>query len=168
MRPPSTPVTEQAALFNGVLGRLLRQRRRARGWSQRDLCERVTTSVSESVLGACEQGTQSMTVVQLLHVCDELGADAGALVSAAFAAAYPRHPVSPRTWLRFVDLARTDKPALQRLRGWATAQLRAAPAPHRPTAGLYLSGPTVNAMATVCGLPVDELHEQLRGLVATS
>lgn len=160
-------MTEQAALFNGVLGRLLRQRRRARGWSQRELCARVTTSVSEAVLGACEKGAQSMTVVQLLYVCDALSADAGELVSAAFAAAYPRHPASPQAWLRFVELARAEEPALQRLRGWATAQLRAAPASHRPTAGLYLSAPAVTAMATVCGLPVDELHEHLRGLVAT-
>lgn len=74
------PTADDDDRITRQLGRRLRARREARGWTRPDLAARLPSRPTEHTLLTYEHGTRRMTVERLIELCDALGEDAGDLL----------------------------------------------------------------------------------------
>lgn len=59
------------------LGNRIRERRKARGWTQEDLASRA--EIDRSYIGGVERGQRNLTFTMLCAICKALGCDVATL-----------------------------------------------------------------------------------------
>jgi transcriptional regulator with XRE-family HTH domain len=67
---PDYPIEQYEAAFMDALGEVIRERRTARDWTQRDLAE--TAGVHLNVIGSVERGRSSMRLSTLVLIAGAL------------------------------------------------------------------------------------------------
>ena len=133
--------------YQRILGEELRKLRTERGWTRKELGERLQSGISLQTLATYELGTRQCSVVRLAELCLALGE-------------------LPQNLLVRVDLADVvsdDQPELLPLRRWARGRLAAG-----GSSDVRFDRATLEQLASLCDLRTDELLTRLRKLSATT
>lgn len=145
--------------YQRALGDELRKLRKRRGWTRRDLNERLQSEISLQTLATYELGTRQCSVVRLVELClamDELPQN---LLARVHRRVFGDDPGQVRVNLTLV--AGDDSPDLGPLRRWARGMLEQTSARE-----VQLDQAALERMAELCGVNTQELVARLRGLPA--
>jgi transcriptional regulator with XRE-family HTH domain len=146
--------------YQRILGEELRKLRRRRGWTRKELNQRLQSEISLQTLATYELGTRQCSVVRLVELCiamDELPQE---LLARVHRRVFTDEPGRVRLNL---DLVIADEqPELLPLRRWAEDRLRQADRPASHEVQLDLAA--VERMAELCGIPAGDLLTRLRSL----
>lgn len=145
-----------APLYLRVLGDELRELRRGRGLSRKQLQERLAGELSEQALATYELGTRSCAVVRLVELCLAMGEQPEHLIARVGSRIFVQHTTP--LYLDVARLARSTTNELAPLRRWAQARLAVPGVPL--TIGLEQTA--LDCLAHLCGLPVVRLERLLR------
>jgi transcriptional regulator with XRE-family HTH domain len=166
----SCPVVEafhvhiDADSYQRVLGEELRNARRERGWTRKQLQQRLSSGISLQTLATYELGTRQCSVVRLAELCQALGVSPHDLL----ARVHQRLFAKERPGQIRVDLAlvvRDQQPELLPLRRWAQDRLsKAGPG---ATQGIHLDLAALEQLAQLCDLTTADLISRLRKLGTT-
>lgn len=149
-----TAVHVNGELYQQTLGKELRLLRKRRGWTRKQLNERLQSDISLQTLATYELGTRQCSVVRLTEICVALGEQPHELLERVDRAVFAPGDVQ-------VDLAKvavTDEPELLPLRRWAADRLAQ---PHA-NAQVRLNRAAIEHMAALCGLSPDALLDRLK------
>lgn len=150
-----------AATYQRVLGDELRQVRKQRGWTRKQLQAHLAAEVSLQTLATYELGTRQCSVVRLAELClalDVLPQDVLARVhERVFADDRPGH-----IRVNLVRVTQDRQPELLPLRRWAADRLNQASTGQATVVHLDLAA--LEQMAELCGLETIELISRLRAL----
>lgn len=145
--------------YQRVLGEELRKLRRRRGWTRKELGERLQTEISLQTLATYELGTRQCSVVRLVELCIALGEPPHELLAKVHRRMFAEQPGKVR-----IDLAATiadNAPELLPLRRWAQRQ----PAESDEAGGYaQLDRAAIDWLAKLCGLDIDVLLTHLQRL----
>ncbi|MEU6641976.1 helix-turn-helix transcriptional regulator [Saccharomonospora sp. NPDC046836] len=150
-----------ADTYQRILGEELRKLRKKRGWTRKELNQRLQSDISLQTLATYELGTRQCSIVRLVELClamDELPQN---LLARVHKRVFGEEPGRIR-----VNLARvvaTDQQGLEPLRRWAEGRLTQS-----SSADVLLDLPALDRMAELCGLPTQELIGRLRDLSVVS
>jgi transcriptional regulator with XRE-family HTH domain len=150
-----------AAGYQRVLGDELRRVRKQRGWTRKELQQRLDNDISLQTLATYELGTRQCSVVRLAELCVAMNV----LPHDVLARVHDRVFSDERPGHIRVDLATVvsdTQPELLPLRRWATDRLHQAPAGQSPEIHLDLAA--LEQMAELCGLATVDLISKLRAL----
>ncbi|HEX3789478.1 MAG TPA: helix-turn-helix transcriptional regulator [Pseudonocardiaceae bacterium] len=141
------------AAYPGVLGDELRQTRKARGWTRKDLQAHLESEISLPALAAYELGTRTLSVVKLVELCAALGTSAPELLGRVHARLSPGPSGTIDVDLR--TLATHARPELEPVRGLAARQVRDLPGDRPSVVALHPAA--IQYLAQLCDLPASEL-----------
>lgn len=139
--------------YQRVLGAELRRLRMLRGWSRRELVQRLQSDISSQTVATYELGTRQCSVVRLVEIC--LALDEGP------------HDLLGRVQLRVLSdavgriridlrkIVRDDQPELLPLRRWAREKLADNDDHHNSCVSLDISA--LERMAELCGVQTVDL-----------
>lgn len=147
------------AVYQRVLGDEIRRLRKRRGWTRKDLNDRLQSEISLQTLATYELGTRQLSVVRFVEICvalDELPHELMARVHARVFIETPGNSVQ----LDLSHLAAEDDPALWPVRRWAADKLRADP---RVTT-VTVDRAALAFLATLCGVERGDLLGRLRAV----
>lgn len=150
-----------AATYQRVLGDELRQARKQRGWTRKQLQGHLFGDISLQTLATYELGTRQCSVVRLAELCLAMEV----LPHDVLARVHDRVFSDERPGYVRVNLARVAQdrqPELLPLRRWATDRLGQAHTPQQQDVHLDLSA--LEQMAELCGIDTIELIRRLRAL----
>lgn len=153
----------EAAVYQRVLGDELRKVRKRRGWTRKELNERLQTEISLQTLATYELGTRQCSVVRFVELCaalEELPHEVMSRVHDRVFAGTPSGRVN-------VDLRRVVRDArveLSPLRRWAAGRLAGHLGPEPPI--VHLDIDALERLAELCRLETVELISKLRSLAA--
>jgi transcriptional regulator with XRE-family HTH domain len=137
-----------------ILGAELRDERRARGWTRKDLHSHLGRDLALQTIATWELGTRKISVQSLFDTCGALKL----LPSAVLAAVEARCEIGrDELAVDLRDLAVHGPPELAPARRWAHATLR----PGLPTRVLLIPE-AVRLLAELCEIEVSEMEEHLR------
>ncbi|WP_026197797.1 helix-turn-helix domain-containing protein [Sciscionella marina] len=145
------------ASYQRALGDELRRIRRQRGWTRKDLQERMPSEVSLQTLATYELGTRQCTVIRLVELCIALEHHPHEVL----ARVHDRVFGNDRSGKVKIDLgkvAKDDQPELRPFRRWARDRLGEVGA----TQEIALDLPALEQLAALCGLDTVELVSKLR------
>lgn len=145
------------ASYQRALGDELRRIRRQRGWTRKDLQERMPSEISLQTLATYELGTRQCTVIRLVELCIALDYKPQDLLARVQDRVFGQE----RSGKLKVDLARLvkdERPELQPFRRWARDRLDEPGTPHE----LHLDLPALERLAELCGLETVDLVGKLR------
>ena len=148
-----------AATYQRVLGDEIRRLRKRRGWTRKDLNERLQSDISLQTLATYELGTRQCSVVRFVEICialDELPHD---LLARVHERVFTDAPVG-RIRIDLRKVVRDRQPELLPLRRWATGRLAEEPGPHG--AEVHLDIAALERMAELCNLDNLDLITRLR------
>lgn len=154
---------DESTRYLQALGAELRRLRARRGWTRRDLKDRMQSDISLQTLATYELGTRQCSVVRLVELCLALGERPDRLlfrVHRRTSAALPGE-LSPDGRVR-VDLralAHSDQPGLESLRRWALMRLT-EPGSER-TPHVLLDRDALKWLAQLCGTTSEHLIDML-------
>lgn len=146
-----------------VFGDELRQARKARGWTRKQLQAHLTSGVSLQTLATYELGTRQCSVARLVELCRALGTGPAELLDAVDTRMSGR-PDTITVDLR--SLAATNHPALATARQWATTRLATHDSTAIPVA--ELSADALDRLAELCALEPTALITHLRPHIRTT
>ncbi|MGQ0841507.1 helix-turn-helix domain-containing protein [Actinokineospora sp.] len=141
-----------------LLGAELRRARRARGWTLRDLAERLPVDISRASVAGYEYGTQQCTVQRLIEICDALAVSAPRLLARVFTHSDTEIDLRTLAGHEPGDHDAGDFGELGPLRRWARATLDHNPA---ATGTARLDAASFHALATLCGITPADLAGRL-------
>jgi transcriptional regulator with XRE-family HTH domain len=153
-----------AETYQRILGDELRKLRRQRGWTRKELNQRLQSEISLQTLATYELGTRQCSVVRLVELCvamDELPQD---LLAKVHRRVFVDEPGRVR-----VDLTKViadTQPELLPLRRWAEDRLIHSTGAVAPEIQLDLAA--LERMAELCGIPTVDLVGRLRRLTTMS
>ncbi|SDX65032.1 Helix-turn-helix domain-containing protein [Amycolatopsis xylanica] len=150
-----------AETYQRVLGDELRKLRRQRGWTRKELNQRLQSDISLQTLATYELGTRQCSVVRLVELCvamDELPQD---LLAKVHRRVFTDEPGRVRVDLRKVIA--DAQPELGPLRRWAEDRLGHAETGPAP-AEVHFDLAALERMAELCGLSTVDLISRLRRL----
>ncbi len=153
------PVLIETDRYQQVLGEELRKLRTARGWTRKELNERLQSGISLQTLATYELGTRQCSVVRLAELClamDELPQD---LLARVHRRLFAEHQGRLKVCLD--DVVADDQPELLPLRRWARGRLAEGGA-----AEVQFDRTTLEQLAALCELGTEELVTRLRRLSA--
>jgi transcriptional regulator with XRE-family HTH domain len=143
------------AAYPMALGKELRRRRAARGWTRKDLLSRLPGDISVQTLATYELGTRGISVLRLVALCEALGTTAQELLASTEYSIRPLHSGQISVDLRL--LARDTRPELVPAQRWAASRLRTLG--DGESGVTTLDRPAVEQLARLCGLaPTALLH----------
>jgi transcriptional regulator with XRE-family HTH domain len=145
-------------LYQRVLGEELRKLRRRRGWTRKELNQRLQSDISLQTLATYELGTRQCSVVRLVELClamDELPAD---LLARVHRRVFNDEPGKVR--LNLTKMVADRQPELLSLRRWAEDRLRQPGSPRE----IQLDRSALEQMAELCGLSAIELETRLTAI----
>lgn len=145
-------------IFQRVLGEELRDLRRRRGWTRKELNEHLQSDISLQTLATYELGTRQCSVLRLVELClamDELPAE---LLARVHRRVFIDEPGKVRVDL--IKIVGDHQPELFSLRRWAEDRLRQPGSPHE----VQLDRSAVARMAELCDLSPGELVDRLKAL----
>lgn len=156
---PNQAHPDQARAFLRAFGEELRQARKERGWTRKDLQARLVSEVSVYTITTYEDGTRQCPVLRLLELADALGTSAPDILARALERIGARDEPLPFLKLDLGAVAK-DHNKLKPLRRWAECRLNEDPPGQR--AVIQLDLPALESLAEVCGLDTVDLIRQLR------
>lgn len=150
-----------AEAYQRALGEELRKVRKRRGWTRKELNERLQSEISLQTLATYELGTRQCSVVRLVELCVAMEETPQDLLARVHRRVFTDEPGRVR-----VDLAAVisdDQPELQPLRRWCLDR-------RRQTGGdqsdVQLDRRALEWLAELCGMPVAELVSRLHHLAS--
>jgi hypothetical protein len=150
-----------AEAYQRALGEELRTLRKRRGWTRKELNERLQSEISLQTLATYELGTRQCSVVRLVELCVAMEETPHALLARVHRRVFTDEP--GRVWVNVAAVIEDTHPQLLPLRRWCQDRLsRAGGAP----ADIQLDRPALEWLAEVCGMPTTELVSRLCGLGA--
>lgn len=150
-----------AAVYQRVLGDELRKARKQRGWTRKELNERLQTEISLQTLATYELGTRQCTVVRFVELCMALDELPHELMSRVHDRVFAGTPVG-RVHVDLRRVVRDAHPELTPLRRWASGRLAAHVGPEPPV--VPLDAAALDRLAELCGVDIVELVGKLRPL----
>jgi transcriptional regulator with XRE-family HTH domain len=154
-----------ATTYQRVLGDEIRRLRKQRGWTRKDLNERLQSDISLQTLATYELGTRQCSVVRFVEIClalDELPHD---LIARVHERVFTDTPVG-RITLDLRRVVRDHQPELLPLRRWAAGRLGTDPGPHG--AEVHLDITALERLAELCRMDTVDLISRLRRISANS
>jgi len=155
-------LAEPSTNFAHILGDELRQIRRQRRWSRKELRRRLKQPVSLPTLASYELGTRHCSVDRLVEICEALETDAPELLRRVL----QRLTSTTRFECLHVDLRPViddNSHKLRAFRRWAEQRLATAIG---PDTGIHLAPPTVEHLAELCDITTPDLIATLATLGA--
>jgi transcriptional regulator with XRE-family HTH domain len=159
--PEGAIVHLDVATYQRVLGDEIRRLRKQRGWTRKDLNERLQSDISLQTLATYELGTRQVSVVRLVEICRALDELPHELLARVHERVFTDVPVG-RIRVDLRKVVRDRQPELLPLRRWAAGRLAAEPG-HQP-AEVHLDIAALERMAELCGLETVDLIGRLRTL----
>lgn len=151
--------------YQKILGDEIRRMRKKRGWTRKDLKDRLQSDISLQTLATYELGTRQCSVVRFVEIClalDELPHELLARVHERVFA----DTSGGRITVDLRKVVRDARPELLPLRRWATGRLSDKTVLHRNEVHLDLAA--LEQMAELCRIDTLDLIMQLRRIDATS
>ncbi|HEU5471455.1 MAG TPA: helix-turn-helix transcriptional regulator [Actinophytocola sp.] len=150
------------ATYQRVLGDELRRLRKRRGWTRKELNDRLYSDISLQTLATYELGTRQVSVVRLVEICHALGELPHELLARVHERVFIEAPVG-RVRVNLRKIARDDAPELHPLRRWALGRLAEGSTP--PGGGeIHLGIAALERMAELCSIETVELIARLRAI----
>lgn len=147
------------ANYQRVLGDELRRLRKQRGWTRRDLNQRLQSDISLQTLATYELGTRQCSVVRLVEICLALDEVPHDLMARVHQRVFSDAPVG-RIRIDLRKIVRDEQPELLPLRRWARGKLAETNGHHSPDISLDIAA--LERMAELCGLETVDLIARLR------
>jgi transcriptional regulator with XRE-family HTH domain len=147
------------ATYQRVLGDEIRRLRKRRGWTRKELNERLQSDISLQTLATYELGTRQCSVVRFVEICLALDEPPHELLARVHERVFTEAPVG-RIRIDLRKVVRDRAPELLPLRRWATGRLAEEPGPHGVEVHLDISA--LERMAELCGMETIELIGRLR------
>lgn len=144
--------------YQRVLGEELRKLRRRKGWTRKQLGERLDIDISLQTLATYELGTRQCSVVRLVELCvamEEAPHELLARVHGRIMASEPG-----RVKLNLTRVIAGGEAELEPLRRWAQDRLGQAGDPSARE--VQLDRAAIEWLARLCGLPSSDLLARLR------
>ena len=154
-----------AATYQRVLGDEIRRLRKQRGWTRKDLNERLQSDISLQTLATYELGTRQCSIVRFVEICLALDERPHELLARVHERVFTDAPVG-RIRVDLRKVVRDRQPELLPLRRWATGRLAEESSPHSTEVHLDISA--LEQMAELCGLSTVDLIARLRDLSGSS
>lgn len=150
--------------YQQVLGEELRELRNRRGWTRKELSERLDSEISQQTLATYELGTRHCSVVRLVELCLAMDEQPPELLARVQRRLFPQQPGGVR--VRLQALAELADPEFAPLRRWSQGRLRqAGTAADETAADVVLLDPhAIHWLAQLCGMDAAELATRLRDL----
>lgn len=149
------------ATYQRILGDELRRLRKQRGWTRRDLNQRLQSDISLQTLATYELGTRQCSVVRLVELCLAMDEVPHELMARVHQRVFNDSPVGA---IR-VDLRKVvgdTQPELLPLRRWAKGKLAEYNGHQAPDVSLDITA--LERMAELCGVDTVDLIARLRTL----
>lgn len=147
------------AIYQRVLGDELRKVRKRRGWTRKELNEKLQTEISLQTLATYELGTRQCSVVRLAEICLAMDEPPHEVLARVHARLFGSTPRRVRVDLRSV--VADTQPELAPLRRWAQDRLQQ---PDSSAHEVHLDPSAIERMAELCGIDPVDLLDRLRGL----
>lgn len=158
---PAQP--DESTRYLQALGAELKRLRTRRGWTRRDLKNRLQSDISLQTLATYELGTRQCSVVRLVELCLALGEQPDRLLFRVHQRAAARLPgeLSPdgRVRVNLRALANSTQPPLASLRRWAMMRLT-EPGPAR-SPYVLLDQDALQWLAQLCNMTSENLIDAL-------
>jgi transcriptional regulator with XRE-family HTH domain len=151
------------ATYQRVLGDEIRRLRKQRGWTRKDLNDRLQSDISLQTLATYELGTRQVSVVRLVEICRALEELPHELLARVHERVFTDTPVG-RIRVDLRKVVRDRQAELLPLRRWATGRLAEEPGPHG--AEVHLDIAALERMAELCHLETLDLISRLRRIGA--
>ncbi|MGH3433577.1 MAG: helix-turn-helix domain-containing protein [Thermocrispum sp.] len=148
-------------VYQQALGHQLRQLRKRRGWTRKQLNQQLHADISLQTLATYELGTRQCSVVRLAEICLALGEQPHEVLARVDRSVFAGSPGEVQ--IDLVKVVDSAEPELLPLRRWAAGRLEHA-LPSGTEVSLNLAA--VEWMAELCGLQPAELLDRLRTLSA--
>ncbi|GAA1203578.1 helix-turn-helix transcriptional regulator [Prauserella alba] len=146
-----------ADAFQRVLGEELRKLRKQRGWTRKELNERLQSDISLQTLATYELGTRHCSVVRLVELCMALGEPPQDLLARVHRRVFGDDPGQVR--VNLAGVVADDSPGLSPLRRWAEDRLKQSNSPE-----IQLDRSALERMAELCRMPTTQLLAKLAEL----
>ena len=153
-----------AATYQRVLGDEIRRLRKLRGWTRKELNERLQSDISLQTLATYELGTRQCSVTRLVEICLALDELPHELLARVHERVFTDTPVG-RIRLDLRKVVRDRQPELLSLRRWASGRLAADPGHGYE---VHLDIAALERMAELCNLETVDLITRLRNLGASA
>ena len=140
--------------YRRCLGNELRLLRRSRGYTRRQLVDRLGSLIVAQTLATYELGTRHCSVIRLAQVCGVLGEDAPTVLARVV-----RRMASAVPWTVTLDLRAVSadrSPALRGLRRWAESLVREGGPAYRE-----LPEEALQPLSVLTGRSVEDLRTKL-------
>jgi transcriptional regulator with XRE-family HTH domain len=147
--------------YQRILGEELRKLRTQRGWTRKELGERLQSGISLQTLATYELGTRQCSVVRLAELCLAMGELPQNLLARVHDRLFEQAADQVRVDL--ADVVADDQPELLPLRRWARGRLAAG-----GSSDVRFDRATLEQLASLCDLRTDELLTRLKRLSATT
>lgn len=150
--------------YQHVLGEELRELRNRKGWTRKDLSERLDSEISQQTLATYELGTRHCSVVRLVELCLAMGEQPQELLARVQRRLFPQQPGGVRVSLR--ALTELDGAEFAPLRRWSLGRLHQAStyADESATDAVLLDPHALHWLAQLCGMDATQLATRLRDL----
>lgn len=148
-----------ADTYQRVLGEELRKLRTQRGWTRKELGERLQSGISLQTLATYELGTRQCSVVRLVELCRAMDELPHHLLARVHNRLFG-HDVD-QVRVNLLDVVADEQPELLPLRRWARGRLAAG-----GSADVRFERATVEQLASLCDLRTEELLSRLKRLSA--
>jgi transcriptional regulator with XRE-family HTH domain len=148
-----------AATYQRVLGDEIRRLRKQRGWTRKDLNDRLQSEISLQTLATYELGTRQCSVTRFVEICLALGEHPHDLLARVHERMFTDTPVG-RITIDLRKVVRDRQPELLPLRRWATGRLGGETTAHN--AEVHLDIAALERMAELCNMATVELIGHLR------
>ncbi|GAA1239831.1 helix-turn-helix domain-containing protein [Prauserella halophila] len=150
-----------ADAFQRVLGEELRKLRKQRGWTRKELNERLQSDISLQTLATYELGTRHCSVVRLVELCLALGEPPQDLLARVHRRVFGDDPEQIR--VNLAGVVADNSPGLSPLRRWAEDRLKQSNSPE-----IQLDRSALEHMAELCRMPTAQLLTKLAELSSSS
>jgi transcriptional regulator with XRE-family HTH domain len=144
--------------YQRVLGDEIRTLRKRRGWTRKNLNDRLQRDISLQTLATYELGTRQISVVRLVEICDALDELPHELLARVHERVFTNAPVG-RIRIDLRKIVRDAAPDLLPLRRWASGKLAQQP---EADWEVQLDIAALEHMAQLCGVATVDLIARLR------
>lgn len=147
--------------YQRMLGDELRKLRKKRGWTRKELNQRLQSDISLQTLATYELGTRQCSVVRLVELCVAMGEPPQDLLARVHRRMFSDEP--GRVRLNLLRVVANEEPDLLPLRRWAEGRLTQAAGPD-----VQLDLSALERMAELCRMDTQELIGRLRSMSSLS
>ncbi len=148
-------------MYQRILGEELRKLRTQRGWTRKELGERLQSGISLQTLATYELGTRQCSVVRLAELCLAMGELPQNLLARVHSRLFAHEADQVR--VNLADVVADEQPELLPLRRWARGRLAAGGSPD-----VRFDRATLEQLASLCELRIEELVTRLKKFSAAT